>query len=190
MRRDVDDLLFLKLKDDSDTDESSDEDEDNINYYANLVKDKNSDSDDNNLDERLAHEYKELKHNWKSTLNRRHTSIRLNSGDAVIAKSSSNKFQVVDQSFWSQVDSTVRHDTLLSASNHDSQTPVFDDSKVYRHMSQDFISLSTERHQSGANSAAEAAADRLKRVSDKKNRSSKNNKADVDRKASKAGEEN
>ena len=114
--------------------------------------------------------------------------------------SNSKFFQVIDQSFWTQVENTVQHSTLLEQhsqiklkdeeddsidSNDGSKSKsepslVFDDTKIYQHMLQEYITLSTERTESNATSLAEH---RLKLASStSKNKKDKN---DVDRRASK-----
>merc|ERR1740136_201844 len=99
--------------------------------------------------------------------------FRLSSGGAVT--SNSTQFKVIDRSFWAQVEGTVRHDAALlprptpdavsnalpprpSTSLPPTPPSLFDDSKIYRHMLQDFLTLSTEGHRSGEGGAAEAAA--------------------------------
>jgi hypothetical protein len=135
-----------------------------------------SGSEDENVEEdRLEIEYSKLKEDWKTTLNKHHSNVHLQ------AQQNKNKFQVVDQSFWTQVENNVKHSAILehSADDDDQQkTGIgFDDSKLYQHMLQEYIQLSTERGKEGA---ASAAADRLKRSLKKKS-----TKKDVDRRASK-----
>lgn len=134
-----------------------------------------SGSEDENEDGRLEIEYSKLKEDWKTTLNKHHSNVHLQ------AQQNKNKFQVVDQSFWTQIENNVKHSAILehSADDDDQQKDGigFDDSKLYQHMLQEYIQLSTERGKEGA---ASAAADRLKRSLKKKS-----TKKDVDRRASK-----
>jgi len=144
--------------DDSDSDSDSDSDE-------------NNDDDD---DEKLDKEYSKLRESWKTTLNRHHANIHLQN------QQNKNKFQVVDQSFWTQIENNVKHGAILdhapTDAANDEQSLGFDDSKLYQHMLQEYITLSAER---GKDGAATAAAERLKRSMKNKMRK------DVDRRASK-----
>jgi len=173
---------------DADKNRDSEYSGEGMKSYSNFI----TNSQNTHLEKKLNDEYDGLESKWKSILNRRHTSLRLYSGNTLTSKSSSRKANVIDQSFWSQVESTLQHDVLLHSFTQTEQNtsqdatsftslPLFDDSKVYRHMLQDFITQSTERHHSVAGTVADAAAERLKRVADKKRRS----EVDVDRKASK-----
>lgn len=118
----------------------------------------------------LQEEYEECREEWKQVLDKRHKDLRLHAG-----LSNKTKFRVMDSSFWQQVEATVSHEELRAQSTSD--TPVFDDSKVYQHMLQDFVLSSAT-----AGGAEEAAAQRLGRAV-KAGDSSK--KKDVDRRASK-----
>jgi hypothetical protein len=130
--------------------------EDSIDYTQIVESDS--------LSEVLQEEYEECRHEWKEVMNRRHKDLKLHAGLAAKAQ-----FRVMDSSFWQQVDATVSHEQLRQ------QSTDFDDTKVYQHMLQDFLSSST-----GGGCAEEAAAQRLRRaVKEVSNRKS------VDRRASK-----
>lgn len=127
---------------------------------------------------KLSTEYSKLRNNWKTTLNKHYANIHLQN------QQNKNKFQVVDQSFWTQIQSNVKHSALLDTTNMNKTQEDFDnthighdDSKLYQNMLKEYISISAER---GKDGAATAAAERLKR-------SMKNGKSkkDVDRRASK-----
>lgn len=135
--------------------------------------DNDSESDDD-IDKTNTYHYEKLREFWKKTLNKHYANLSLQN------QQNKNKFQVVDLSFWSQVESTVQHSQILQDSMHE-DTPthsLFDDSKLYQHLLQEYISLSTQR--SGTDNIANLAAERLKR-SMKKN----SHKKDVDGRASK-----
>ena len=119
----------------------------------------------------LEEEYEECRNEWKQVLDRRHKDLRLHAG-----LSSKTKFRVMDSSFWQQVDATVSHETLRATSSHN-DIPVFDDSKVYQHMLQDFVVSSAT-----VGGAEEAAAQRLKKAF---KQTADSTKKQVDRRASK-----
>ncbi len=120
----------------------------------------------------LEEEYEECRNEWKQVLDRRHKDLRLHAG-----LSSKTKFRVMDSSFWQQVDATVSHETLRVTSSHN-DIPVFDDSKVYQHMLQDFVVSSATT----LGGAEEAAAQRLKKAF---KQTADSTKKQVDRRASK-----
>jgi hypothetical protein len=124
--------------------------------YAQIVESES-------LPEVLDEEYNKHRDEWKQVLNRRHQDLKLHAG--LTAKA---QFRVLDSSFWQQVDNTVSHEELRQQSGE-----VFDDTKVYQHMLQDFLASST------SGGAEEAAAQRLRRA----NKTSQ--KKAVDRRASK-----
>jgi hypothetical protein len=138
--------------------------------------DSDSDSDKNNVEDKLEQEYSKLRTGWKDTLNKHHANTHLQN------QQNKNKFQIVDQSFWTQIENNVKHSAILEHTHLDSdngengQTLGFDDSKLYQHMLQDYITLSAER---GKDNAATAAAERMKRSMKKKT------KKDIDWRASK-----
>lgn len=140
------------------------------------ITDSDSDSEKIDVEDKLEQEYSKLRNGWKITLNKHHANIHLQN------QQNKNKFQVVDQSFWTQIENNVKHSAILEHAQLDSsnaeteQELGFDDSKLYQHMLQDYIALSAER---GKDNAATAAAERLKRSMKKKT------KKDVDRRASK-----
>jgi protein AATF/BFR2 len=180
--------------------------------------DTQHDSDDNDDDEggrddsisndAIQQQYSKWKPTWETILNRRHSMLRLSSsGNEKSTATNTTKFQTIDQSFWSQVQSTLRHEHILNESNHssgtgsgdDRNTPLFDDSKIYRHMLQEFItlnkSMSSSTNASNSTSATNLAAERLRKLLEKKQRNSGSNGNNssvsgvtgdiVDRKASK-----
>lgn len=132
-------------------------------------------SQDNKGDDRIEEEYSRLRTEWKTTLNKHHANIYLQN------QQNKNKFQVVDQSFWSQIESNVEHSAMLEqvhAKEDDGKTGLigFDDTKLYQHMLQEYILLSA---QGGKDDTATAAIERLNRSM------KKNTRKDVDRRASK-----
>ncbi len=134
-----------------------------------------SEDEDSHNNDKLAKEYETLRVGWKTTLNKHHANIHLQN------QQNKNKFQVVDQSFWTQIESNVNHSAMLEHANMEADednAPSIghDDSKLYQHMLKEYITLSAER---GKDDAAKAAAERLKRSMKKKT------KKDVDRRASK-----
>lgn len=191
---------LTKSTDDTNDDDSDDEDN-TKQKYSRLIQNTNSSSPHTAIEKTLDAEYNALQPTWQSILDRRHVSLRLSSGGAVT--SNSTQFKVIDRSFWAQVEGTVRHDAALlprptpdavpnalpprpSTSLPPTPPSLFDDSKIYRHMLQDFLTLSTEGHRSGEGGAAEAAATRLRRVMEKqRRRRTAGGGGDVDRKASK-----
>eukprot|EP00559_Dactyliosolen_fragilissimus_P001054 CAMPEP_0184859914 /NCGR_PEP_ID=MMETSP0580-20130426/4877_1 /TAXON_ID=1118495 /ORGANISM="Dactyliosolen fragilissimus" /LENGTH=316 /DNA_ID=CAMNT_0027356795 /DNA_START=41 /DNA_END=992 /DNA_ORIENTATION=+ len=174
----------------------SDTDDDNSamdeNYYYSLIRDNESISVDDDgsdkLDNLIQKEYEESRMKWKAVLDRQHSALRLHSG---LGSKSGAKFNVVDQNFWDQIQSTITHDRLVKGlssakdkgidfeTNEDinlrneialSQPEnelVFDDSKIYQHLLQEFIRMSASKQQ-GSSGAAEEAAQRLKRAMQKK----------------------
>jgi hypothetical protein len=137
--------------------------------------DNDSESDDDEDNDKSNTHYEKLREFWKKTLNKHYANLSLQN------QQNKNKFQVVDLSFWSQVESTVKHSQILQESMHEDSTNsdyLFDDSKLYQHLLQEYISLSTER--SGTDNIANLAAERLKRSMKKTS-----HKKDVDGRASK-----
>ena len=138
--------------------------------------DSESESDKSDVGDKLEQEYSKLRNGWKATLNKHHANIHLQN------QQNKNKFQVVDQSFWTQIENNVKHSAILEHAQLDSnngendQDLGFDDSKLYQYMLQDYIALSAG---CGKDNAATAAAERLKRSMKRKTRK------DVDRRASK-----
>jgi hypothetical protein len=125
--------------------------------------------------DRIENEYSQLRTEWKATLNRHHANIYLQN------QQNKNKFQVVDQSFWAQIESNVEHSAMLDqvhAKKDEGNKGLmgFDDTKLYQHMLQEYILLSA---QGGKDGAATAAIERLNRSM------KKNTRTDVDRRASK-----
>ena len=91
--------------------------------YANLIHNTNSNDSSSSLssspsatiETTLDDEYNALQATWQSTLNRRHANLRLISGGATT--SNYTKFKIIDRSFWSQVEGTVRHDAARTPSS-------------------------------------------------------------------------
>eukprot|EP00977_Amphora_coffeiformis_P008621 scaffold1953_cov176-Amphora_coffeaeformis.AAC.39 len=99
---------------------------------SNLTKLKSIVNDKEQLEEKLQKEFEREEESWKEVLNRRHKEVRLHAGLA--AKS---QFRVLDSSFWEQVESTVRHDTLQQ--KKDETKAGFDDSKIYQMLLKEFV---------------------------------------------------
>jgi hypothetical protein len=137
-----------------------------------LFYDSENDSDSDN--DTPDQDYEKLREFWKKTLNKYHANLSLQN------QQNKNKFQVVDLSFWSQVEATVKHSQIIQDSIHDDgqEGSLFDDSKLYQHLLQEYISLSTER--GGTENIANLAAERLKRSMKKTSQ-----KKDIDGRASK-----
>jgi protein AATF/BFR2 len=173
----------------------NDKDEASDSEQSNETQDESDDNDGNNSTDQFQSHYDKLRNQWKKTLNRHYDNMnitkRYNKRDS---NSNSKFFQVVDQSFWSQIENTVQHNMLLeehsqvqkkeegdkinNAKEKNIPPIVFDDSKIYQNMLQEYINLSTERN---TNNAASMAEHRLKLASSAR----KNKKEDVDRRASK-----
>mmetsp|Transcript_11826 Transcript_11826/g.16566 ORF Transcript_11826/g.16566 Transcript_11826/m.16566 type:complete len:306 (+) Transcript_11826:282-1199(+) len=147
--------------DDTAANSDDDEEEENSQDYKELVKS----ADKKDLEDVLQTEYEVCREQWKEVLDRRHKDLRLHAG--LTAKA---QFRVMDSSFWQQVDSTVSHQELQHPDKSN-----FDDSKVYQHMLQDFLTQAAN----GAG-AEEAARQRLSRATKKTT-----TKKVVDRRASK-----
>ena len=167
-RRSLFSTLLQKEKDSSDEDTASE-----------------SESDD---EDSLESVYSKMRKTWKTTLNKHHANVHLQN------QQNKNKFQVVDQSFWTQIENNLKHSAILDEAQSQEQganaSLGFEDSKLYQHMLQDYIALSAERGKDnvdyialsaerGKDNVAVAAAERLKRSMKKKT------KKDVDRRASK-----
>ena len=146
----------------------------------------NDEEDDGNDD---GSAYNKLQKQWKKVLNRQHDNLNITKRINNKKDSNSKFFQVVDQSFWSQIENTVQHNKILDqhsqiqkddSGGEDNMKPIvsFNDSKIYQHMLQEYITLSTERSTNNATSMAER---RLKLASSNK----KTTKHDYDRAASK-----
>jgi len=162
------DLISRDDSDISDDDDDNDDDE----------KESQVDSEDSH-----QKSYLKLQKRWKSVLDRHYDNMNITKRYKSTSSHNNNtdtKFgnlQILDQSFWSQVESTVKHNAILESSTS-SEENRFDDMKVYQHMLQEYISLSAER---GNNDAAAMATSRLRLANKKKSKTNE----DVDRKASK-----
>jgi hypothetical protein len=122
------------------------------------------------LSQVLQSEYESQREEWKEVLDRRHQSIRLQSGGGSGTKFLGKHSSAVDASFWQQVESVVQHEKLRR--QHQTSSQPFDDSKVYQQLLKDFVSQHASQHDQTA------AQERLRQ----KHPSTKKN---VDRRASK-----
>ena len=110
------------------------------------------------LEDILQEDFDGAQERWKSVLDRRHRDVRLHSGQTT-AKS---QFRVMDSSFWDQVEATVQYE--------EGRDKEFNDSKLYQHLLQEFMSSSTSSSSGGTIA---------------KPRATQNLKNEVDRRASK-----
>jgi hypothetical protein len=131
-----------------------------------------SDSDDK--EQEIDSSYQDLKQEWKTVLNRRYKDLRLHSG--LTAKA---QFKLLDSDFYHQVETTAQYQLVNAqkvAQQQDDDAPavaVFDDSKLYQHQLQDFLSLDNKKSNS----------DNV--LDTKKSRRQNKKNTSVDRKASK-----
>lgn len=155
-----------------------------------LVRNDDDDDDGDEEEAMLQSSYESCRKRWREVLDRRHHDLQIHSGTAV---RTSKKFRAVDQSFWTQVESTVSHDKMLRISNSNDDdddanggspeprtrpaSDLYRDDKLYQHMLKDFIR---------ATSAGDSGASDLNdwRKANRKKKSKSNGKS-VDRKASK-----
>jgi protein AATF/BFR2 len=164
------------------------------------VDDNDNDGDESasitkvTLEAQLQKEYEMWRTQWKEVLNRRHYELQLHSGMVTNHK----KFNIVDTSFWSQVQSTIQHQQLrnnshtiatlsLQSKQNSLQYQPFNDTKLYQQMLKDFVETamtSQQTNQHNSNPLTNTAAwMRKHRATSSKSTSS--HKAMVDRKASK-----
>ena len=164
-----------------------------------LKRNESDDSDASNVEDKNESEqidYNSCRSMWKQVLNKRQEDLLLSAGNG---STTQKKFQVIDQSLWTQVEATLAHEKLrqfvhngksrdddkfdeTSSENNETSNVavadfsgnIFDDSKVYAHMLKDFITHSS----SGTNVID---ANLLRQRSNNK----KKNKKDVDTRASK-----
>lgn len=120
-------------------------------------------SDPEQLSQVLQSEYESQRDEWKEVLDRRHQSIRLQSGGGSGTKFLGKHSSAVDASFWQQVESVVQHEKLRQQQQTSLQP--FDDSKVYQQLLKDFVS----QHASRDDQAATQERLRTKHPSTKKN---------------------
>lgn len=106
--------------------------------------------------------HESLKEEWKTVLNRRYKDLRLHAG--LTAKA---QFKLLDSDFYHQVEATTQYQLSNQATTADNK---FDDSKLYQHQLQDFLSMDKK-------SDVVALSKKQKKKQNKKN--------NVDRKASK-----
>ncbi len=149
--------------------------------YGRLLQTSNTNSpSDEQLPQVLQNEYESCREYWKEVLNRRYKDLRLHAG---LTSAKQAQFRVLDSTFWQQVDATVlTHEEPRNRETNDpdiSTAFAFDDSKLYRHMLQDFVSLSSSSTARGE----EMAAQRLRRSNNNNNSTAQ--RKQVDRKASK-----
>lgn len=153
-----------------------DYDDNSNNNYQNAINNNNNEQEINQL---LQNEHETLSQEWKSILNSRYHALRVNLGLATNnnTKNKGNNFNVVDISFWDQIQQTLQHENIIkrnvdSIENEDNNNTIesiVDDSKIYKHMLQEYLSGSS-------NSKSSSSAHKSQR---------KSNKNKVDRKASK-----
>jgi len=93
--------------------------------------------DDTKINQLLQKEHESLSNEWKPILNSRYHALRVNQGLA----SNKRNFQAVDISFWDQIQQTLQHENLLNENT--SNTISIDDSKIYKHMLQEYLSGGT-----------------------------------------------
>mmetsp|Transcript_1175 Transcript_1175/g.2567 ORF Transcript_1175/g.2567 Transcript_1175/m.2567 type:complete len:366 (-) Transcript_1175:35-1132(-) len=155
----------------------------------------------------LQNEYDECREEWKTVLNRRHKDLKLQSG-GLTAKmmskqqnsTSGGAFQVMDASFWQQVESVREYEDLRRRQHQQQQDEeesetapttsileLFDDSKVYQQLLKDFVSQSTSAAASNNPSGNGTLQHSTTRSRNDKHNKTKNkgNKKKVDRRASK-----
>ena len=122
---------------------------------------------------------------WKPILNQRQHNLRLRSG--TITMKLAKKFQVVDQTFWDQIQGIMAHERLLNSTKttqnyQDGDNKIaliYNDGKVYQNMLKDFIAASTT-----TNTSSNSASDTIKAMQARLQKQAKSKKK-VDRKASK-----
>lgn len=133
-----------------------------------------------NMDEKLQSQYEQCREMWKKVLNKRQEDLNLASG-----KTTSKKFQVIDQGVWGQIEATVAHEKLRqkvlseeegSSDADEKDRYSFDDGKIYQQMLKDFIA-------NGASASASSRAEAEKTQGKLNGKTSK--KKVVDRRASK-----
>ena len=191
-----------KSYDDMIRNESNHEDDDSS------VDDGDDDDDDggdddckvspSELQSTLQNEYDQCREEWKTVLNRRHKDLKLQSGGLTAKmmskqQSGGGTFQVMDASFWQQVESVREYEDLRrrqqQQQQHDSEaratsiSELFDDSKVYQQLLKDFVSQSTAA--AGAGKGGTAFQNSTTSRENGKESKNKNNKKKVDRRASK-----
>ena len=148
------------------------------------------------LEEQLQQEYTTCQQQWKEVLNRRHYDLQLHAG---MMNNNHKKFNMIDTSFWHQVQSTIQHQQLRHDRNvnHDDiisklslqqqqsfNYQPFNDTKIYQQMLKDFVETTSSSHHNGT-TKSQAAALLRKRHPQHRTSLSSSQKAMVDRKASK-----
>ena len=151
------------------------------------------------LEEQLQQEYTTCQQQWKEVLNRRHYDLQLHAG---MMNNNHKKFNMIDTSFWHQVQSTIQHQQLrhdrnvnrddeiistLSLQQHQQPSfnyQPFNDTKIYQQMLKDFVETTNSSHHNGT-TKSQAAALLRKRHPQHRTSLSSSQKAMVDRKASK-----
>mmetsp|Transcript_1174 Transcript_1174/g.2564 ORF Transcript_1174/g.2564 Transcript_1174/m.2564 type:complete len:368 (-) Transcript_1174:35-1138(-) len=158
----------------------------------------------------LQNEYDECREEWKTVLDRRHKDLKLQSGGLTAKMMSKQQnssssggggaFQVMDASFWQQVESVREYEDLRRRQHQQQQDEeesetapttsileLFDDSKVYQQLLKDFVSQSTSAAASNNPSGNGTLQHSTTRSRNDKHNKTKNkgNKKKVDRRASK-----
>lgn len=117
--------------------------------------------DRSSIEDRLTTEYSVHRETWKEVLDRRHKDARLHAG-------TTQKFRVLDASFFEQVESIVQHEEMKQRQSKDAIAS-FDDAKVYQQLLKDF--LSQQSSTSGSSSSqllAHSSKKAKKKVVDRK----------------------
>uniref|UniRef100_A0A7S2KFP0 Apoptosis-antagonizing transcription factor C-terminal domain-containing protein n=1 Tax=Leptocylindrus danicus TaxID=163516 RepID=A0A7S2KFP0_9STRA len=142
---------------------------------------RSSADDNNDMDAKLQSQYERCRSMWKKVLDKRQEDLNLASG-----KTTSKKFQVIDQGIWGQVEATVAHEKLrrrvLSEEEEEEEGKNdrynFDDSKIYQQMLKDFIA-------NGASTTSATSKEEAEKMQSKLNGKKSKKKKVVDRRASK-----
>mmetsp|Transcript_17609 Transcript_17609/g.27424 ORF Transcript_17609/g.27424 Transcript_17609/m.27424 type:complete len:292 (+) Transcript_17609:116-991(+) len=142
---------------------------------------RSSADDNNDMDVKLQSQYERCRSMWKKVLDKRQEDLNLASG-----KTTSKKFQVIDQGIWGQVEATVAHEKLrrrvlseeeeVEEGKNDRYN--FDDSKIYQQMLKDFIA-------NGASTTLATSKQEAEKMQSKLNGKKSKKKKVVDRRASK-----
>jgi protein AATF/BFR2 len=173
--------------------------DDSVDYQSLVNQSGTSDSNSNSiLNTHIRNEYDQYRTVWKDVLNRRHYDLQLHSG---VLTNKKTKFNIIDTSFWQQVQSTFQHEIIRkqqqqqgqlhnnvndpSQDNHyqNHSYVLFDDTKIYQQMLKDFVDATTS-DQSQTNSNNSILQQRKMLQHHHKNKTQQQ-KIMIDRKASK-----
>ena len=148
------------------------------------TQDKGERGSSGDSNEAVIQEYSSCRSMWKEVLNKRQEDLLLSSGSGNTIQ---KKFQVIDQSLWTQVEATLAHEKLRQVEQNegksddtiknDNRLIAFDDSKVYAHMLKDFIA-----HRSSNISTLGADVLRLKSINKSKKQKTVDTRASKGRK--------